>query len=170
MESHGGGGQIQFSLELLHEPNQLCDLAIRERPAVAVADQGDADGVLVVIVAVGPDAMGTRVLVDPSVSDMDHAIAQPIAVSDKEMVAHAPVSEAEVALPHRLRVPRRRTGVVDDDSSPPVPIQRGGGPEDWIERLSVREYARCDHQISTPPDLIVSGPEQEQAGYQRDRR
>ena len=59
---------------------------------------------------------------------------------------------------------------MDYDSAPPVPIQRGGGFEDWIESLSVREYACRDHQISTPPDLIVSGPQQEQAGYQRDRR
>ena len=101
---------------------------------------------------------------------MDHAVAQPIAVSDKEMVAHAPVSEAEMASAHRRRVPRRRTGVVDDDSAPPVPIKRGGGPEDWIESLSVREYARCYHEISTAPAAMVSGPEQEQAGYQRDRR
>jgi len=100
MQIYSAGGHVQLTLKLLDETNQLRDLTISEGPAVAVADQGDPDGALIVVFAVGPDAMSTRLLVDPSVSDMGHAIAQPIAVANEEVVSHAAISVAQVASPH----------------------------------------------------------------------
>ena len=100
MQMHSTGGQVELSLELLDEPNQLRDLTVGERPAIAVADQCDPDGSLIVVIAVWPNAVSTGLLVYPSVSDMRHAITQPIAVADEEVISHATVSVAQVTSPH----------------------------------------------------------------------
>src|SRR5262245_60956939 len=81
------GGNVQLRLQPLDQADQLCDLLIGEGALVAVAHQADGDGAFVVFLLPRAADMGPGQLVDPAITDVDDAVAQPIAVADYEVIA-----------------------------------------------------------------------------------
>ena len=80
-------GDLQFTLQSLHEAAQVPDLQVGELPCVPVANQADADGSFIVGTSGVAHHMGTGQLASPAIAHMDFAIREAIAVSDKEVIS-----------------------------------------------------------------------------------
>src|SRR5690349_752389 len=68
-----GGGDVVLAAEELHEVNKTARLGGGGAVAVEVADEADADAVLVVIL-VGRFAVGAVLLLGPARADLDTAV------------------------------------------------------------------------------------------------
>ena len=169
------------------------DLAGRRRLLIEVADQADADAVLVDVVGAGVAAMDALLLVVPPLGDLDLAVAAAVAVADDEVVAAAVVAEELAVLAVDLVVVARcRGAVVQDDVAPGtvglVGIEELVAPEPaiygssraaspvpapgctlWPARPASRASGRLTFQVDPVPSGFVfgackSGPELGRAG------
>lgn len=153
VEPHRVGGDAKFLLESLHQPDQVAYLTIGKRLRIAVSDQADADGVLIVLVARFPDHVGTRKLIDPSVADMDLSVAQTIPVSHQEVIAESLIPPREVTAVDGLGCSEGLAQMVDHDSGPTSSSEVCFGVEQQI-RIGVRAiFKRRDGHEREPASL-----------------
>src|SRR5687767_7069116 len=89
---------VQICLQALHQADKLGHLPVGERPAIAVADHADRDGMLIVMGGIGTAALhvSSGQLLIPAVADVNYAIPQPIAVPDQKVIAQTLVTKAFV--------------------------------------------------------------------------
>ena len=132
VEPDGISRDPQFLLDPLDQPDQVGHLAIRKGMPIPIADQADADRVIIVVGAGRAHDMGSRQLVIPAIPHVNLPVSQAIAVSDDEVVSQALVSIAQVLPMDRLGSPEGTTEVMDHDAGPSVPIKPGIDVEDRI--------------------------------------
>src|SRR5688572_14781144 len=82
---------VQTRLQPLHQADKLGHLAVRKRPAIAIANHAYRNGMLVVMSRVSAAAlnMSSGQLLVPAVSHMNDPVPQAIAVPDQKVIPQA---------------------------------------------------------------------------------
>lgn len=133
MQKDSLGGDAQFALKHADEIDQPLLLGGGELPAVSVTHQADADGVTIEIIPLRTSRVDTGELLQPANADKDAAVVSTPAVANDELVAQALVSASDVLDGESVAAAVHRSGVIDNDVSPALVIQRRLGLPDSFE-------------------------------------
>lgn len=128
-------GDIKLGLQTMNEGLQLRELAVGEWPAIAVANEADADGVLILLSGEVGFAwhVSARLLLVPAVADVNDAIAKAVAVADQEVVTETLVAHADVLALYGFRIACGLAQMVHDDAGPALAIERLGDLKNRID-------------------------------------
>src|SRR5581483_8604521 len=101
--------------EVLDQVAERGELLRAGNAVVEVADEADADAVLVVLLDAGVGAVDSLVLAQPARADLDLAVRRLRPVADDEVVAEPVLPLPRVSAVERRRAALVRRRVVDDD-------------------------------------------------------
>ena len=128
------------------------DLPGRGRLLVQVADEADADAVLVDLRILGIAAVHPVLLVNPTLGNLDLAVITACAVADHEVVTAAIVAQYLAVLMVDLVVVARGVGTVVQDDVLPGPVGLAGIEELVAPRLAeVRTQSLLETVLRTGP-------------------
>lgn len=159
MEIHLVGRNLHLGLEPLDQVDKLGYLGIGKGPSVTIADQADPDGPLVVKASRRTGDMSSGELLIPSITHVDDAIAESIAIADQEVVTETLQPEAEVQSVDGFEITRRLAGMMDDNSRPAFSIEGSADLEDRVVgRLSAeRADIRRNQETTTGIRAFLQG-------------
>ena len=166
MEQDVIGGDVEFRLQSMDQRLKLRKLAVGESPAIAIADQADANRVLIVMCGKSCLArhMGAGLLLIPAVTDMNDTVAKPVSVADQEVVSKALITKADVLPVDGVCIAGRLAEVMNHDSGPPMSIERLGDLKDWIRGVLLPDGIDAGEQESGLRGSVLHG-DQESANH-----
>ena len=144
------GRQRECLLEPPHQLAQGFHLFFGEGTAVSLSHEADADGVIVVIIAIWTRYMHTGELFIPTISHMNHPIPQSGSIPDNKVVAQPLIPIITVHSVDGCGITPGQSQIVNHDIFPTGMIQRGLNARHWVcSRMLIEMREICGEKTRT---------------------